>query len=156
MDEDLGAGAREVLRLCAIARRAGDIRFLYGEGGRDSSSVSAWLKDLEERGLATEGGDGLWRQTSKGTALLRHLDRWSAVVEDVFSTSGRRRPLVVCSLRSGAIYADDWFLVNSERLGRVISVEFPPRGAAADAVTLTLDVNVEPGDVLEGHEPLAA
>ena len=54
------------------------------------------------------------------------------------------------------MYPSDWFLVNGTDLGRVLTVELPPRGAPAESVALTLDADVEPGDVLDGHDPVAA
>jgi hypothetical protein len=155
----LTADQRDVLRLCLIPRRTGDVAFLHREGGGDPGVAEAALADLDHVGMIELGPDDLWRQTDEGRAALHQSDDWEVVVQEVFSVSGRPRPLVVCVVRRGVIYVGDWFRRNGADVGIIVSVEFPPRRSPPDpanGVTLTLDIDVAQGDVLTAFEPVAA
>ena len=51
------------------------------------------------------------------------------------------------------MYPSDWFLVSRANVGRVLSVEVPPRGASPECVALTVDTDVEPGMCSTGTTP---
>ena len=153
----LTASQREVLRLCGVPRRTGDIVFLYGERRSDSTVVLGDLEQLAARGLVEAGSDRLWRQTDAGVTALHASDTWSARVDDVLGGSGLGRPRVACTIVLGVVYVGDWFRCEDNRIGHVLSVESPWRGLAAPgSVVLTADIELGPGDVLHSHQPLAA
>ena len=157
MPRGVDRGVRDVLRLCQVPRAPGDIAFLLRESGGDSPAVPDVLTELEARGWVERSESGLRRLSELGLSSLRRDEECEVFVEDVFLITERPRPLIAGVIRRGTVHLDDYFLVNRERLGRVVSIEFgcgpEPR---PDRVTLTADVDVEPGDVLAWHEPLVA
>ena len=149
-DGTLTRNERHVLSMCDVPRRSGDIAFLEN---LDRAVVDQAVERLARSGLIEVGLHQLWRQTDAGVEALRSALEWSVTVNQILSVSGHIA-IVVCTVRSGVVCEDDWFLCNGAARGRVSAVELPARATdRADlVVTITVAGKVRPGDVLTRYE----
>lgn len=156
---ELGRLARDVLRLSEVPRTASDMAFLSGDESMTAAAVERCLAELERRSLVErrEAARPLWVRTPGGSIELRRVEDWEVIVQDVFNISQGRQPIIVGTLTRGVMYVDDWFLVNGDGLGRVLTVEFVcGSDVPEDAISFTADRALVAGDVLTRHEPMAA
>jgi hypothetical protein len=146
---------RDVLRMAGTPRKPGDIRFLSGDANLTTARVVQCLEQLSELHFVVEE-HGLWRLTEDGMAALRRIQEWEFAVDEVFVLAERSRPLVVGVVRQGVVHMGDWFLVNGDKLGNVLTIELVcGPGLREGQTTITVDTDVRPGDVLTRHEPTA-
>jgi hypothetical protein len=122
-------------------------------GFTSAAVVEDLLRDLESARLARRSSVGLWTQTDEGRAQLHAVVHWEFQVEEVRQIEGWG-PAAAGVVRSGVAHVDDWFLTEDGWLGRVTSIGPHHDRDQPGALVLTADIELAPGMVLRGHEPV--
>jgi hypothetical protein len=147
---------RDVLGRCLVARSARTIAFLHAEADPGTRlDVDAVLGSLAGKGMVTLDVHGRWTATDVGRAALDAVSRWEVVVESIGAVAADGLADVRVAVLDGRPFVGDWFRVPGRvgSIGRVVAWVTGADPDRPELATVHVDVDVEPGDLLQRFDP---